>query len=97
MYTALQSQKTYICLLVAEVDTAFWLSTAAWLSLGTDYRITFTPPFVSKDLNKLNTPSFEGALHIEIVVRLFCLPLNHYFKTFLYFLYDKDLVIFAKF
>ena len=35
-----------------------------WLSLGTDYCITFTPPFVSKDFNKYtflnnNTPHSE--------------------------------------
>ena len=54
------------------------------LSLGTYYCITFTPPFVSKDFNKLNTPasSFEGALDIEIVVRLFCLPLSDFLNTF---------------
>ena len=40
-------------------------TSANWLSLGTDYCITFTPPFVSKDFNKLETPSFEGAPHIE--------------------------------
>ena len=49
---------------------------------GTDYCIIFTPLFVSKDLNKLNTPSFEGVLHIKIVVRLFCLPLNPFFLLF---------------
>ena len=50
-------------------------------SPGTYYCITFTPPFVSEDFNTgiLKTPSFDGALHIEIVVSL----LSHLF--FLYF------------
>ena len=43
-------------------------------TLGTDYCITFTPPFVSEDFNKLNTHSFDDTLtlHIEIVVSLLC-------------------------
>ena len=31
-------------------------------SPGTNYCILFTPPFVSEDFNKLNTPGFNGAL-----------------------------------
>ena len=55
------------CLLACQ-----YMSTSAnRLSLGTEYCITFTPPFVSEDFNKLNTPSFEGALYIEIVVFIF--------------------------
>ena len=63
--------KGSIFLLIAKVDTAFWLCTAVhnrptsanWLSLGTDYCITFTPPIVSKDFNKLNRPSFQAFIY----------------------------------
>ena len=40
-------------------------------SPGINYCITFTPHFVSEDFNTLNTPSFDGALHIEIVESFF--------------------------
>ena len=61
------------------------------LLLGTDYCIiTFTPPFVSEDFNKLNTPSFEGALYIEIVLFKFRSLIFIYFT-------DIHLLIFAKF
>ena len=53
--------------------------------MGTDYCITLTPPFVSEDFNKLNTPSFEGAPHIEIVVSLLCL--SDYYNSATYILY----------
>ena len=71
-----------MCLLVAEVDTAFWLCKRKLIHIGDRILHEFKPPFISKDFNKLNTPSFEGTPHIEIVVCLFCLPLSHFYYTF---------------
>ena len=44
---------------------------AKWLSFGTDYCITLTPPFVSKDFNKYtilnnNTPHSEQRRTVSI-------------------------------
>ena len=51
-------------------------------------------PFVSEEFNTLNTPTFDGALHIEIVVSL----LSHlFFYTFFTDMGPIDLVILAKF
>ena len=50
-----------------------------------NYCITFTPHFVSEDFNTLNTPSFDGALHIEIVESFFLF--NFKSLIFLYFFY----------
>ena len=60
------------------------------LSLGTDYCITFTPPFVFEDFNK----SIHLALKALYTLKLFCLNLSH---LFLYFFTDIDLLIFEKF
>ena len=84
------------CNMISSCLLALHGSISHHYTLGTDYSIIFTPPFVSKDFNKLNTPSFEGALHIEIVVSLFCLTLRHlfFFDFFFTFCIDIDVVIF---
>ena len=61
------------------------------MSIGTD-------PLFTIDFNNLNTPSFEGTLHIEIVLSLFCLSLKSLIFVFFYiFCTDIDLLLIAKF
>ena len=48
------------------------------MSIGTD-------PLFTIDFNNLNTPSFEGTLHIEIVLSLFCLSLKSLISVFFIF------------